>query len=274
MRSGNLAEQLGILLLQNVALVSPVPRTEDVGIDVVATLIRAFDGYNYIAEDSFFVQIKSSSVKEITFKDEQVKWLTELQLPLFIASVDKKTSTVALYTTHYLSNALVANFNRKEIVFELADCQNVPYDCSNGDESIKIAIGPPVISWSLNTLESNPDFLNEFYHLLKLHVLIAKKSIETRRVGLVELISWETSKEPVRLQIKMKSTNGNKESEEVTAPYLQAYLTKLALGEDIAMTRSIYRLMEKVLQREGHFVIVNGEKKLIPFDASDKISKE
>ena len=40
LKSGDLAGQLGILLLQNVCLVAPIPRTEGVGIDVVATLIQ------------------------------------------------------------------------------------------------------------------------------------------------------------------------------------------------------------------------------------------
>ena len=51
-RSGDLAEQLGLYLLQSVALVAPVPRTEDIGIDVVCTLISEYDQYSYLAEDS------------------------------------------------------------------------------------------------------------------------------------------------------------------------------------------------------------------------------
>ena len=187
LRSGDLAEQLGILLLQNVALVSPVPRTEDVGIDVVATLIREFDGIKYIAEDSFFVQIKSISVTEITFKDEEVKWLAALQLPLFIASVDRKSSTVNLYSTHYLSDVLVTNPNRTEITLEFTE--NLDFDCCDGSPTIKLPIGPPVISWSLETFITNENFLHEFYELMKSHILITKKSIEIRRVGVAEIVS-------------------------------------------------------------------------------------
>ena len=39
-RSGNLAEQLGLLLLKGIAAVADVPRSEDVGVDAVATLLR------------------------------------------------------------------------------------------------------------------------------------------------------------------------------------------------------------------------------------------
>lgn len=40
LRSGDLAEQLGLYLIQSLSLVAPVPRTEDVGIDIVCTLLR------------------------------------------------------------------------------------------------------------------------------------------------------------------------------------------------------------------------------------------
>ena len=71
-RSGDLVEQLGMYLLQSVALVAPVPRTEDVGIDVVCTLISDYNQYSYLAEDSFYVQIKSNGVKEIEYSDVEV----------------------------------------------------------------------------------------------------------------------------------------------------------------------------------------------------------
>lgn len=268
LRSGDLAEQLGVLLLQNVALVAPIPRTEDIGIDVVATLIRNFNRYNYIAEDSFFVQLKSSSVMEISFKDEQVNWLTELELPFFIASVDRKTSTISLYCTHYLSDTLAMNSNRKEITLELTNTSN--YDCADSDISIKVPIGPCIISWSLETLEANNNFINEFYQLLKSHITIAKKSIETRRVGVVELISWETGKEPIVIGTKIKPIEDSKKADIVIAPYLYVLLQKLTSGEDMFSTRSIYKLLEKTLEQKGHFKMIDGKKELIPFNANLK----
>ena len=60
-RSGNLTEHLGLLLLKGIAAVADVPRTEDVGLDAFATLLRrASDGHCY-AEDGFVVQLKSYS---------------------------------------------------------------------------------------------------------------------------------------------------------------------------------------------------------------------
>lgn len=269
LRSGDLAEQLGLLLLQNVSLVSQIPRTEDVGIDAVSTLIRKFDEYKFIAEDSFFVQIKSSSVTEISFKDEQVKWLKELELPFFIALVDRKTSTIYLYCTHYLSDVFATNPNREEITLELTDTSE--YDCCDYNSIIKVPIGPCVMSWSLKTVGNNKDFINEFYSLLKSHVTIAKKSIETRRIGIVELISWETGKAPTSNGAKHKPIKGSIRTEEVIAPYFIALLQQLSDAGDISTTRSLYRLLEKNLERENQFIMVDGKKELKPYTVKDKI---
>lgn len=266
LRSGDLAEQLGVLLLQNVALVAPIPRTEDVGIDVVVTLIRDFDGYTYIAEDSFFVQIKSSSVTEIVFTDDKMKWLTELSLPFFVASVDRKKSTISLYSTHYLSDVLVSNPNRKEITLDLTN--NSSYDCCDINENIIVPIGPCVLTWSFETIASDKEFINNFYKVLKTHVSITKKAIETRRVGVVELMSWQTGEEPIVNATKIKTIDGLNKTNEIIAPYFNALLQQLINGEDMFTTRSLYRLLEKILERKGHFTIVDGRKELIPFKAN------
>ncbi len=265
LRSGDLAEQLGLLLLQNVCLVAPIPRTEDVGIDVVATLIKDFDGHRYIAENSFFVQIKSSSIREIIYKEDEVKWLSELQLPYFIASVNRKTASIELYSTHYLWDTIATNPVREEIIIEINDCSG--YDCNNTDKSIRVPTGPCILTWSLQTFENNKNFLQQFYELLKSHILITTKAIETRRVGVVELVEWKTGEKPVSLGTKINSSNGIEDADEIISPYFNSLLHKLLLGEDLFITRSLYRVFEKILEQHGHFTIVDGKKKLIPFTA-------
>src|SRR5208282_3293121 len=53
LRSGDLHEELGLLLLRMVALVAPVPRQEDVGTDAFATLVRP-DGSRRLLPDVSF----------------------------------------------------------------------------------------------------------------------------------------------------------------------------------------------------------------------------
>lgn len=98
-RSGNLAEELGILLLKGVAAVADVSRPEDVGIDAVATLLRPDDDGNRYAEDSFIVQIKAESVGSIEYSGPELEWVTRQSLPMFVGRVSLKMRRISLFPT-------------------------------------------------------------------------------------------------------------------------------------------------------------------------------
>src|SRR3954449_2633352 len=67
-RTGDRAEDLGIFLLKAFCAVAPIPRQEDFGLaDAVATLLRS-EGRFWYAEDSFLVQFKSRTEKNLTLK--------------------------------------------------------------------------------------------------------------------------------------------------------------------------------------------------------------
>jgi hypothetical protein len=72
-RSGNLAEHQGVLLLKGIAAVADVPRPEDVGLDAIATLLRPDDDDNYYAEDTFVVQLKSTSANSIRYEGHELR---------------------------------------------------------------------------------------------------------------------------------------------------------------------------------------------------------
>src|SRR5205814_350867 len=78
-----------------------VPRTEDVGIDVIATLLRQ-DGRKLFAEESFYAQLKAGSVEEVSFSSGSVDWLKSLRLPMFFGKTDLGSATLSLYSCHRL----------------------------------------------------------------------------------------------------------------------------------------------------------------------------
>lgn len=190
-----------------------------------------------------------------------------MQLPLFIASVDRKASTIKLYSTQSLSAAPVENPDRKNITLQLL--QNYEGDIVNKDESIDLPIGPPVIEWSLDLITSNPKFIGEFYNLMKAHVLFARTSIETRRAGFVEMATWETGKLPKKYGAKISPIRDKDTLDETTAPYFTAVLHNIVQSKDMFTIRSLYRLLEKVLDREDHFEIVDGKRKLKEWTAPE-----
>ncbi|MBP0948422.1 hypothetical protein V2J59_24575 [Pseudomonas alliivorans] len=192
LRSGDVTEQLGTLLLQSLALVAPVPRTEDVGVDVVATLLEDFDRTLFKATNSFYVQIKSSSVKFIEYEDEEVEWLFALELPFFIASVNKRKLQIELYCCHALHEAYVVNPARKRLRIEFGSGSML--DEFMPADSV-VNVGPPVFSWSMIDLDQ-ADLRARFCAVCKAHIAVMKLSFEFRRVGRVETLVWKTGDLP------------------------------------------------------------------------------
>ncbi|QHD04234.1 hypothetical protein [Pseudomonas sp. R76] len=193
LRSGDLAEQLGTLLLQNLALVAPVPRTEDVGVDVVTTLLEDFDNRLFKATNSFYVQIKSSSVDSIEYENDEVDWLFALELPFFIARVNKRLLGIELYCCHALHEAFVVNKGRRELRIEFGEGSEI--DELMAPDAV-VNVGPPVFSWSMDDVEKDTGLRAQFSAVCKAHIEIAKLSMELRRVGRVETLTWEVNQLP------------------------------------------------------------------------------
>lgn len=249
LRSGDLAEELGILLLQNLVLVSPVPRTEDVGIDVVATLLSDFDKRRLLAEDNFFVQIKSSSVNEIEYTEHQIDWLYKLELPFFIATIDRKKSSIKLFITHRLSNAFITNHERKKVVIHFDDIDTTDEFVNKDNENVHI--GPPVMEWSVASLMDDDSFPEIFYQVMKEHISIYKKNIAWRKVGWVELCSWETNTKPYvfgRAGAESRTfSDSQKIVEDALDPYLSKWLMSMQLKNEWTSTaESVFSLMSKI----------------------------
>jgi len=246
LRSGDIAEQLGLVLLQSLVLTAPIPRTEDVGIDAVATLIKDYDSYNYLAEDSFFVQIKSSSITEIRLDEKQTKWLNALELPFFVGQVDRKKSEISLFCAHRLSHALITNYERNELIIHLND-KNITDEIVEKDD-VNVHIGPPILKWDLNSLHENA-FLDRAYNILKAHITIYKNNLETRRIGVATLLNWKTNQNPkVYGQVSTSSKGGNKDLEEtydLMMPYFVKWLGELLFAEDFSPANDILKLLEK-----------------------------
>lgn len=248
LRSGDLAEELGLLLLQQMALVAPIPRTEDVGIDAVVTLIKDFDKMRLIAEDTIFVQIKSTSVKNIEYIGHEVEWLYNLELPFFIASVNRKNSSVQLYCAHRLSNAFITKHNRKRIEVQFND--KFSDDIVKMDDPI-INIGPPVLEWSMTSLEDDNAFSDTFYLVLKEHVKIYKKNLSSRDVGWTDLLQWKTNELPKiygKASAKSRSYPERIQiAEEALDPFLANWLNELQIEREWNSTaESVYSLMKRI----------------------------
>lgn len=181
---GNLKEQLGILLLHGVSAVAPIPTPEDFGIDAIATLFRREGSRKLFAEDSFYVQIKSSSVRSIEYAGEQKVWLFGLELPFFIASVD--SDSITLYPTHRLSSLYAERTSSDVIRLDL----DAPEEFSPSLRAINI--GKAAAKWTLTDVMDD-DRMQEMYGVVKSHITIDKANILLRPTGRFSGIKWNTN---------------------------------------------------------------------------------
>jgi hypothetical protein len=191
LRSGHVHEKLGLTLLQAVGLVAEVPATEDVGADAFVTLLRPEGSRGLAPENSFLVQIKAASVTRVPFKGPHaVRWLTELDVPLFVASVDLAASSISLYATHRLQ--LIAREGRHEeihLYLERVD------ERSSGPGVRYVNLGPPVITWSMAETQEE-GFRERAHGVLKPHIARQQTNIGFRDIGYYEPLRWRTNHPP------------------------------------------------------------------------------
>lgn len=187
LRRAYLQEELGIFLLRGLAAVAPVPRPDDVGIDAVATLLRADSPRNAIAEHSFYVQLKAASIKKMRFRNLEISWLNALRLPYFIGSVDLKCSCISLYSAHKYFDATVgAPTDDIELCLEPAE----PTVSKR-----RQWLGPPVLTWSAADLTDQTIIANS-YTVLSSWVTKEQENIRLRQYRFFNRLAWSTNLPP------------------------------------------------------------------------------
>jgi hypothetical protein len=198
-RSGDLNEELGILLLKGLAAVAPVPRPEDFGLDCVATLLRRDDGCFY-AEGSFYVQFKTAGKSRWTFKGHEVEWLKNLKLPFFLAAVDKLTSEVSLYSGTGLGRAFIlGEWEKVHLAFDGTTNRDLKPRTQEQSEQAKktgeitIDLGEPLLKWGFRDLDKGSHFPMKAYLVLKSYLEAEHDNIVVRNLHFYEPIFWETN---------------------------------------------------------------------------------
>ncbi len=186
LRSGDLHEELGIFLLRSVAFVAPVPRQEDVGNDVFCTLARPEGSRRLLPDLSFLVQLKASSVCKISYSSpDEIAWLTNLEIPLFIGRVDLRNASVSLFSTQRLHQILLEkSYDEIHLLLD-------PEGESSANKSRLVHIGPPVHTWSVADL-GQKDFLAGTFSVLRPHIEGLRINRHLRDIRYQRLLKWTT----------------------------------------------------------------------------------
>src|SRR5262249_44509172 len=150
------------LLFKKVAAVAAVPRPEDFGLDAVATLLRPGEDGCVYAEDSFYLQFKSASERRVAYKGHEVRWLRDLELPLFVASVHKDEAALSPHAAHNLVFVTLEGWNHEEVPLLLN-----PRKAPRPKPGVRVVdLGPPLLRWDIHEA-TRDDFASRAYAVLK-----------------------------------------------------------------------------------------------------------
>jgi|RhiMetdeSRZDD1v2_1073273.scaffolds.fasta_scaffold53131_5 hypothetical protein len=204
LRQGNFQEELGVLLLRTFCAVAPVPRTEDVGVDVVATLLERIDNRVLFAKENFLIQLKASSVSHILYEGDSLKWLLSLKIPFFVGSVNSKKASISIYTTHRIK---VHGGRNTRLDLHLKQCREgrayymMPrsYWYNDRHNIARIYLGEPIVVLSLSNIKTWLEG-NRIYNLMKKWIEVEDKTINALNTGYAQEYIWKTGVEPIPWQ--------------------------------------------------------------------------
>ncbi len=204
LRQGHKAEDLGIMFLRNFCAVAQLRQEDDIGIDAVATLLREEKGLLY-AENTFFAQIKSKSVSEILYQGDELDWLINQDLPLFIISIDKEEDDIKIYTTNPAYQIIAFRaYDKLKLRLTTANQKFFKRHEIDGD-IFSVDIGPPIIKSSYDSSKTSEE-QQRLYRFMKKWVEEEHKQTQMRKLGFSMLAKWITEEEP---DYYAKIVNGN-----------------------------------------------------------------
>jgi hypothetical protein len=95
---GSRSEILADFLLSGWGTVTPVRRQDDFGVDLYCSLTKDV-GQRSIVTDYYSVQVKSSDEPWDFKTPDEIHWLFDHPIPLFLACVDRSTTVLSIYQT-------------------------------------------------------------------------------------------------------------------------------------------------------------------------------
>jgi hypothetical protein len=232
-------------MLQGIGAVAPVPRTEDVGLDAICTLLEGSEASSrsLIARESFAVQLKASSVSHLVLAPTEVEWLLALELPFFLGVVSIETAELRLHTLNNLVQRLHLTQAAKYpngIVVEL-----VPGSYSGSTPSVDV--GPPIACWTLSeTTAQRATIVSTLRKWCELEQL----NLRLRPLDSGEFYAWQPNCQPTRLGGFYSSSGTERAIEALKRPVETLALAGLG-APDREHQWSFWRPVIDFLQRNG-----------------------
>jgi hypothetical protein len=280
-RSGILEEKFGCLLLEEISAVATVFEADDFGVDAICTLLLRREKLVRAVASSFFVQIKAVSVEAVVYKDHELDWFVEQEIPFFVGRADRKNGRFQLYHVQRAHHYLLKNDREtisslslmfgsapdgqvvKSNVVPLNDEEKKGLDYPKemidmmGHTQVSIWLGEPILEWTVNNL-GDEDFHQKAFDCLESWIAIERTNAYSRSLGYIGLVQkWKTGL-PVTIQeTAMSATIGDPAARK--RALMQALPSLRMFAVDVVLTGSDEDLeLIKALDRKTQSVGLDG----------------
>lgn len=255
LRKADIAEDLGNLLLRSFCAIAPISKTDDFGIDTIATLLE-IDSSNplrELANKTFGIQFKAKSVRKIEFlKEYEYKWLLNLDYPYFIGSVDITNSQMEIYSLHYVSSMPSINEMCKGLIISLDGIDN-----SKQSTVLELGLGDAILTLSITDIQDSTA-LNKKRGILKRWILGEYENIKVRNIGFTKSFKWETNQKPELYCVsKIMTDNENLIIYRQSFDFIDATLTELKRFNNSELSEGIEAINQTLKKKGIELFLIN-----------------
>jgi len=184
-----------------------VSQGNDIGIDILCNLTK-FNGLLITVKSSYGVQVKSSD-DAFTYAGKQATtWLSNLEYPLLLTSVDKKNSRIKIYSAWNINRFLLSLNSDDEQTFP----EEIKFITSNDEElgepniNGTIPVGKPILDFEFSDID-DPDKSENYFNVLEEWLEIDNRNYLLRRSGVscaFGYTKWETNRSPKEFHVWYK----------------------------------------------------------------------
>lgn len=174
-----------------------VSQGNDIGLDLLCNLTE-FNGHLIVYKSSYGVQVKSIGTKFIYQGKQATKWLSLLEYPLLLATIDKPGGRIQIYSTWCLNKYILSLNSDEENSFP--ECIEFAtglddFDSSDIAKGI-IPVGKPILDFEYSEIDDAEKF-EHFYKVLSEWLSFDNENYLIRRAGIPIVFGytkWESNK--------------------------------------------------------------------------------
>jgi hypothetical protein len=162
---GSRSEYLAQFVFSSFGTAIPVPHQEDTGIDLYCTLLEQ-EGKQAWPRAYYSVQVKSTMEAWLFDNPEEVRWIIEHPLPIFLCIVQKSEARILVYHTTPRFAAWILPFHKTHLKLlpgTETKAQTVVGGWTEGDS---FDLTAPILNFTIQDV-LNPDFRKQVANVLK-----------------------------------------------------------------------------------------------------------